>query len=75
MTDDRRKRGKPDRRKINLGEPYEVAWWRAAFGVSKARLLVAPPWTARPAADALRISGTNWPYRTAATARKTKKVT
>ncbi|HEU4770097.1 MAG TPA: DUF3606 domain-containing protein [Pyrinomonadaceae bacterium] len=41
MTDDRRKRGAPDRRRINLGQPYERAWWQSAFGVSKAQLAKA----------------------------------
>jgi hypothetical protein len=34
MADDKLKTGKPDRERVNINEPYELADWAAKFGVS-----------------------------------------
>ncbi|MDB5340189.1 MAG: hypothetical protein JWN70_5808 [Planctomycetaceae bacterium] len=34
MTDDKSKRGEPDRSKVNTSEDYEVAYWSGKFGVT-----------------------------------------
>ena len=36
MSDDKSKRGQPDRSTIALSEPHEVAYWTKALGVSEA---------------------------------------
>jgi Protein of unknown function (DUF3606) len=41
MADDRSKRGPPDRTRINVGEPHEVAYWTKEFGCSEAQLRAA----------------------------------
>jgi hypothetical protein len=42
MVDDRSKRhGPPDRSRINLGEPHEVAYWTKELGCSEAQLRAA----------------------------------
>ena len=38
MADDRAKRGKPDRSKINMSEDYEVKYWARQLGVTRAEL-------------------------------------
>lgn len=34
MADDRKKKGPQDRSRINMNEPYEVAYWKKRFGVT-----------------------------------------
>jgi len=41
MSDDKTKRGEPDRSRISLNEDYEVRYWTERFGVSKEQLAVA----------------------------------
>ena len=41
MADDRSKRGPPDRTRINVGEPGEVAYWTKELGCSEAQLRAA----------------------------------
>lgn len=41
MADDKTNRGPQDRTRINLSEPYEVAYWSKKFGVSSAKLRAA----------------------------------
>jgi hypothetical protein len=38
MPDDRRKRGPPDRMRINVGEPHEHAYWTKELGCTEAKL-------------------------------------
>jgi len=38
MTDDKTKRGQPDRSKINMNEDYEVKYWTKHLGVSHEEL-------------------------------------
>ena len=38
MTDDRTKRGEPDRSLVNLQEDYELDYWTKKFGVSREAL-------------------------------------
>ena len=38
MADDKSKRGEPDRSLISLKEPYEVAYWTKALGVTEIQL-------------------------------------
>jgi hypothetical protein len=38
MADDKTKRGKPDRSKINMNEDYEVKYWAKELGVTRAEL-------------------------------------
>ncbi len=38
MSDNKAKRGEPDRSLINLSEPYEVSYWTKALGLSEQRL-------------------------------------
>jgi len=38
MSDSSTKKGKPDRIRINLHEPYEVHYWKTKFGVSGQQL-------------------------------------
>jgi hypothetical protein len=38
MTDDKTKRGQPDRSKINMHEDYEVKYWAKALGVTRGEL-------------------------------------
>jgi hypothetical protein len=38
MPDDKTKRGKQDRSRINLNERYEVEYWMRKFGVSEEKL-------------------------------------
>lgn len=38
MTDDRSRRGKQDRDRINLNEPHEVRHWAQKFGCSEDEL-------------------------------------
>ena len=38
MTDDKTKRGQPDRSKINMNEDYEVKYWTKHLGVSQEEL-------------------------------------
>ena len=35
MSDDKQKRGEPDRSRINLSEDYEVAYWTKRFDVTE----------------------------------------
>ncbi len=41
MTDDKRKRGKPDRIRINIHEDYEKDYWKKALDVSGQQLAAA----------------------------------
>jgi hypothetical protein len=38
MADDTKKRGEPDRSRINLGEDYEVRYWCKELGVTRDEL-------------------------------------
>ena len=38
MSDDKTKRGQPDRSKINMSEDYEVQHWTRHLGVSREEL-------------------------------------
>lgn len=38
MADDLSKRGKPDRDRINMNEPFEVGYWKSKFNVTEAEL-------------------------------------
>lgn len=38
MSDDKTKIGKPDRDRINIHEPYELAGWAKHFGVNEAKI-------------------------------------
>jgi uncharacterized protein DUF3606 len=38
MADDKTKRGRPDRSKINMGEDYEVKYWAKELGVTASEL-------------------------------------
>ena len=38
MVDDKRKRGRPDRSKINMSEDYEIKYWAKELGVTRAEL-------------------------------------
>jgi hypothetical protein len=50
MTDDRTKRGPPDSTRINVNEPYEVAYWTKTLGVTEQKLR-----------DAVRAAGVSVP--------------
>lgn len=41
MSDDLKNRGPADRSKISLTEPWEVAYWTKALGVTEAQLRAA----------------------------------
>lgn len=41
MSDNRKKRGKHDRIRVNVNQPHEVRHWRKAFGVTSATLRAA----------------------------------
>lgn len=41
MPDNRALRGKPDRDRINIHEPYEVEYWCKHFGVTRDQLVAA----------------------------------
>ncbi|MCK6503966.1 DUF3606 domain-containing protein [Myxococcota bacterium] len=41
MPDDLSKRRPQDASRINLNQPYEVAWWCAEFGCTEAQLRAA----------------------------------
>ncbi|MBR0855652.1 DUF3606 domain-containing protein [Bradyrhizobium liaoningense] len=41
MSDDKTKRGKPDRERINVHEPYELDYWSKEFGITKEQLKAA----------------------------------
>jgi hypothetical protein len=41
MSDDKSKRGPPDRDRISLNEDYEVRYWSEALGVTKEQLSAA----------------------------------
>lgn len=38
MSDDKSKKGQPDRSRINIHEPYEVSYWTVRLGVSEQKL-------------------------------------
>ena len=38
MSDDKRKRGEPDRSRIHLNEDYEVQYWTKELDISRERL-------------------------------------
>ncbi len=38
MADDLTKRGPQDRSRVNVNEPWEVAWWTKQFGVTERQL-------------------------------------
>jgi hypothetical protein len=48
MADDKTKKGKPDRTRIAMSEPYEVQYWKKKFGV-----------TGQGLAGAIRAVGSN----------------
>ena len=39
--DDKSKRGSPDSKRINIHEPYEVAYWTNELRVTRAQLVAA----------------------------------
>jgi len=41
MPDDKNKRGRQDRNRINMNEDYEVRYWSQKFGVTKEELKAA----------------------------------
>lgn len=41
MSDDKTKRRPQDSSRISMTEPYEVNWWTAHFGVTRAQLQAA----------------------------------
>jgi hypothetical protein len=41
MSDDKTKRGSPDRERINVNEDYELRYWTEKFGVSAEKLRAA----------------------------------
>jgi hypothetical protein len=41
MADNRKKRGKPDRNRINVNQAYEFQYWKEMFGVSARQLAEA----------------------------------
>jgi hypothetical protein len=54
MSDDKSKTGNPDRKLINIEEPYEVAYWTEKFGVSAEQLKAAVKAAGPSAADVER---------------------
>lgn len=38
MADDLSNRGPADRGRVDVNEPYEIAWWTQRFGVSEQQL-------------------------------------
>jgi len=48
MSDDKTKKGGPDRSRINTSEDYEVRYWSEKFGVSHEELI-----------EAVKASGSN----------------
>ncbi len=48
MADDKKKKGKQDRTRISMSEPYEVQYWKKKFGV-----------TGQGLAGAIRAVGSN----------------
>jgi len=55
MSDDKSKRGEPDRSRINLNEEYEVKYWTEKFNVTKEQLAVAINKVGNSADDVRRI--------------------
>jgi hypothetical protein len=55
MSDDKSKRGEPDRSRINLNEDYEVKYWTEKFNVTKEQLAVAINKVGNSADDVRRI--------------------
>lgn len=53
MGDDRTKRGPADRSRINVGEDYEVDYWKDDLGVTEDRLREAVK-TVGPSVEAVR---------------------
>lgn len=41
MSDDLSNRGKPDRKRINVNEPWEVNYWCGQFGCTEKQLRAA----------------------------------
>ena len=39
MADDKSTTGKPDRDRINIDEPYEIAGWSQRFGITHQELI------------------------------------
>ena len=52
MVDDFANRGPQDRRRINLSEDYEVAYWTRKWGISREELVKAV-WKAGPMSAAV----------------------
>jgi hypothetical protein len=57
MGDDLTKRRPQDSSKISMTEPYEVNWWTAKFGVTKAQLQAAVNAVGHGAAAVARYLG------------------
>ena len=51
MSDDKSKKDKADRDRINLHEPYEVSYWTRTLGCSKEQLVAAVQKAGPMAAD------------------------
>jgi hypothetical protein len=41
VTDNKKKTGRQDRTRVNVREPYELAYWTTKFGCTAARLVAA----------------------------------
>lgn len=41
MSDDLKKKGPPDRTRINIHETWEVQWWCGKWGITEAQLIAA----------------------------------
>jgi hypothetical protein len=67
MVDNRKKRGRPDRSRIDVNQAYELQYWKKMFGVSGQQLAAAVRqvgWVKNVAAylaDKGRISGRGRP--------------
>lgn len=57
MSDNLNLRGTPDRSRINVNEPYELAYWTTALGVTEQRLREAVKAVGVMAADVRRHLG------------------
>ena len=62
MADDKRKRGEPDRSKINMSEDYEVQYWTRHLNVSRDVLQRAVDKVGNSAAAVRKeLGGMHWP--------------
>jgi len=57
MSDDKAKRGVPDRDTISLSERYEVEYWTKALGVSESKLREAVARVGKSAAAVRKYLG------------------